>query len=276
MENEKDIEEMDDFEEEELEDDETLEDEDSDEDDEDLEEESDEEGDDSEKDKSKETPPNKEEEEEKKRLAQKEQNRINAERRKAEKEKREAELKKQGYNDALKEEIGGINPFTNKKIEDDVDMDMYLKMRELSKQGKDPITDYADYVAEEKRKALQQEKAKQEEETKAQKDISDFSVKYPDVDVSKLLNDEHFSSFADGKLGGKSLTEIYEDFLKFESYYENKSEEEANLKAAKKFARINSSSGSQTNAGGKIKKSYRDMSDDEFEEELRKVKEQGY
>jgi hypothetical protein len=213
---------------------------------------------------------------EKEREAKKEQNRINAQRRKEEKAKREAELEKQGYNKALKEAVNGINPYTNKPITDDADMDIYLEMRELEKQGKDPVADYADFVAEKSRKARLEAQTKKQQEDYATKDIDAFSKEYPDIDVSKLLNDEHFNAFADGKLGAKPLTEIYQNFLKFESFYEKKAEVQADEKAVKKFSRTQSAMGSMKNPGEPKKKSYLEMSDEEFEKELAKVKGQVY
>lgn len=217
-----------------------------------------------------------EEVEKKERESKKEQNRINAQRRKEEKAKREAELEKQGYNKALKEAVNGINPYTNKPITDDADMEIYLEMRELEKQGKDPVADYADFVAEKSRKAKQELETKKQQEDYATRDIDAFSKEYPDIDVSKLLNDEHFSAFADGKLGSKPLTEIYKNFVKFESFYEKKAEDDANEKAMKKFARTQGAMGTMKNPGEPKKKSYREMSDDEFEKELARVKSQGY
>lgn len=213
---------------------------------------------------------------EKEREAKKEQNRINAQRRKEEKAKREAELERQGYNKALKESVDGVNPYTNKPIKDDADMEIYLEMRELEKQGKDPVTDYADFVAEKSRKSRQEAQLKKQQEDYATKDIDAFSKEYPDIDVSKLLNDEHFNAFADGKLGVQPLSKVYENFLKFESFYEKKAEEESNEKAVKKFSRTQSAMGSMKNPGEPKKKSYRDMSDEEFEKELERIKGQAY
>lgn len=213
---------------------------------------------------------------EKEREAKKEQNRINAQRRKEEKAKREAELERQGYNKALKEAVDGVNPYTNKPIKDEADMEIYLEMRELEKQGKDPVTDYADFIAEKSRKSRQEAQLKKQQEDYATKDIDAFSKEYPDIDVSKLLNDEHFNAFADGKLGVQPLSKVYENFLKFESFYEKKAEEESNEKAVKKFSRTQSAMGSMKNPGEPKKKSYRDMSDEEFEKELERIKGQAY
>lgn len=229
----------------------------------------------SEKDEEK-NPENQVEKDEQEKANKKEQNRLNAERRKKEKAKREAELEEKGYNKALKESIDGVNPYTNKPIVDDVDMQIYKDMRELEKQGKDPINDYADYVAEKSRKQLKEEQLKKQQEDYATKDIDDFSKSHPDIDVSKLLNDEHFSSFADGKLGVQPLTKIYENFIKFESFYEKKAENDSNEKAIKKFSRTQSSIGPMKSPGEPKKKSFKEMSDEEFALELERIKGQVY
>lgn len=210
------------------------------------------------------------------RLKAKKQNQINAERRKQEKAKKEEALRKEGYNKALKEAVDGINPYTNKPIKDETDMEIYLQMRELEKSGKDPVTDYADYVAEKNRQTRKEELAKKQQEDYATNDINSFSKKYPDIDVVKLFEDEHFAIFAEGKLGQKPLTTVYEQFLKYESYYEKKAEAESNEKAIKKFARANSNMGAMKGTGEKAQKSYKDMSDSEFEKELERVKRQTY
>lgn len=210
------------------------------------------------------------------RLKAKKQNQINAERRKQEKAKKEEALRKEGYNKALKESVDGINPYTNKPIKDEADMDIYLEMRELEKLGKDPVTDYADYIAEKNRQTRKEELAKKQQEDYATNDINSFSQKYPDIDVKKLFEDEHFSIFAEGKLGVRPLTDVYEQFLKYESYYEKKAEEDSNEKALKKFARANSNMGAMKDNSEKARKSYKNMSDEEFVKELERVKRQTY
>ena len=91
-----------------------------------------------------------------------------------------------------------------------------------------------------------------------------------------MLSDEHFAAFADGKLGNKPLTDIYKNFLTFESFYEKKAEDESTEKAVKKYARAQSAMGSMKNTGEQKKKSYRTMSDEEFAKELERVKSQAY
>ena len=64
--------------------------------------------------------------------------------------------------------IGKLNPYTNTVINDETDIQVYENMYALDKQGKDPVADYASYVADKQRQELkekeEQEKLKQEAE----------------------------------------------------------------------------------------------------------------
>ena len=69
------------------------------------------------------------------------------ERRKAE---RERDLKRARF-DAIKETLNGINPYTQEEIKDDYDMEEYLVMKEMEKQGKDPVYDYSKFLKDKKK-----------------------------------------------------------------------------------------------------------------------------
>ena len=47
----------------------------------------------------------------------------------------------------------------------------------------------------------------------SEKDLKDFENKYPDVDITKLDEDQRFLKFAKGKIGVYPLAEIYTDFV---------------------------------------------------------------
>ena len=51
-------------------------------------------------------------------------------------------------------------------------------------------------------------------EQKVQRDVSDFIAKYPNVNLTELVNDEGFNVFASGKLENSSLVSVYEDYQK--------------------------------------------------------------
>lgn len=173
----------------------------------------------------------------------KQDNSENARRRRA--EERQAELKRARY-DAIKETIDGVNPFTNKPIEDDIDIEEYLAMKEIKKQGKDPLTDYSQHMKD-KQKAeeeINKEKAKKEEWL--QNDYNAFKTKHPDVDLKKLISDKSFELYAKDLVGEKPLSEIYESYMDIVSQYqkEQQNAEARNLANAK--ASPGSLTGSET------------------------------
>lgn len=156
-------------------------------------------------------------------------------------------LEKQAYNKGIREALNGKNPYTNEDIQDDDDLEEFKNMQEMEKRGLDPITDYAKFIKDKrkedrqkeqllKEKELETEKAAEENKQKITQDIKDFTKKYDDIDVKKLLQEnERFIDYADGKIGQKPLIEIYEGFLKFEKKTEETAEEIAIRKQAKKI-----------------------------------------
>ena len=122
---------------------------------------------------------------------------------------------------------GKINPYTNTKIEDLTDVEVYEDMYKIAEDGKDPLKDYASYTADKRREEARIEKEKLERESKAQQEIEEFSKKYPDVNISSLLKDEMFLDYAEGK--NKTLVDTYESFSKFKRSFRNEG-----IKTAKK------------------------------------------
>ena len=58
---------------------------------------------------------------------------------------RKAELeraKEEARNNAIIEFTNGVNPYTDEEIKDKVDIEKYLAMKEIEKNGGDPIADY--------------------------------------------------------------------------------------------------------------------------------------
>ena len=158
--------------------------------------------------------------------------------------KKEAEERNKAYQDGVKEALGGKNPYTGEDITDDYDFELYKEMREAKKAGFDPVTELWKYQAQQRRKEAE-EKSKLEAEEKAtndyiQKDIKDFNTKYKDIDVDKLMKDDFFKVFAEGKLGSIPLTEIYNSFINYESKRDTKAKETIE----KKYARMISTPGS--------------------------------
>lgn len=138
------------------------------------------------------------------------------------------------------------NPYTNKPIEDDSDVEEYLLMKKIEEDGKDPITDYPEYVKKQAREAARGAAKEQEKNDKVTRELEEFATAYPTVNVNDVLQDENFRSFAEGKLDKKSLSEVYASYLPFKAAIEG-----AKLEAQKKAhnkAVASAAVGSLTNA----------------------------
>lgn len=116
--------------------------------------------------------------------------------------------------EAVLEATGGVNPYTGNAMTDADDVDEYLTMKRIEKDGKDPLADYSEWVKQQARKQKQEAQAREKAQAKARDDMDAFRRAYPDVNIQQLLGDESFSDYADGKLGNKPLTEIYEKYQK--------------------------------------------------------------
>ena len=130
------------------------------------------------------------------------------------KEQKELELQKLRY-DTIKDTLGGINPYTKEKIEDNYDVEEYLTMKEMEKQGLDPVQDYASYIKQKQRTDNQkkiEQAQKVDKEQWIKNDRQEFVDKYPDVDLNSLINDPMFEKFAYGKVGNIPMASIYEDY----------------------------------------------------------------
>lgn len=190
-----------------------------------------------------------------------------------EREAREAAIRKQIEEDAYRkgiiDAVGKENPYTGEAIIDKSDVEEYLTMRELEKAGKDPIADYHKALRE-KRKA--QADAEKQEETRV-KEVSEFVESFPDVNLTELLSDPAFGKFAGKRVQHESLTNVYRDYLSFMGEVKADTEKKAQVKARQAAAKAKSTPGSLTgNGGSSPKKSYDDMSDEEFEREIAKAK----
>ena len=179
----------------------------------------------------------------------------------------EAKIKKARL-DAIKEVLGGVNPYTNEAMTDERDIAEYLTMKDIEKNGGDPIADYHKTV---KAKEREQDRAKQTETERLEalrKDREDFTAKYPTIKVNDLLAEPLFRTFASGKLGNKPMTEIYGEYQTFIKL----SEDKVKAKAAQIIANANVSTGGLSKEPPQARKPYMSMGNDEFERELEKVK----
>lgn len=145
----------------------------------------------------------------------------------------------------------GVNPYNDKPIKDEDDVETYLIMKKIADEKGDPIKDYPDYVKTNKKEILKKQEEQRQREEQAQKEVDEFQAAHPDVKIEDLLKDEDFNLFADGKIGRLPLNKVYEDYLKFTSKYSTKTEqekkiakEEAERKAAEAIAKSKATPGS--------------------------------
>lgn len=154
---------------------------------------------------------------------------------------RKRELEEVRFN-AIKETLGGVNPYTKTKIEDKYDMDEYLTMKEMESKGLDPLQDYASYLKQKQRNESIETAKKAKEQSQKDwiiNDKNDFYEKYPDVDFAVLAKDEMFKMFAQGKIGNIPMASIYSDYLTIKSNIEK----EAKKVASRMMANRESSPG---------------------------------
>lgn len=185
-------------------------------------------------------------------------------RRKAEAEM-EAKVKEAYQKGRMESFIGKLNPYTNTPINDETDIQVYENMYALDKQGKDPVADYASYVADKQRQELKEKQEKEKLQREAENDIAEFTEKYPDVNLSELLENETFKDYIEGKR--KPLTTLYENYKKMENSFRNKA-----VDVAKQTIANSQATPGSLNSGAEVNVDYSTMSDSEFERILNAVK----
>lgn len=114
--------------------------------------------------------------------------------------------------DAVKE-----NPYTGYPIASEKDFDIYLQMKALEEEGKDPLKEFPNYVAQQLAEAERKQKAKQEEEQRIQSDIkkqlSELAKAHPDCNLGELTKNPEFMKYAESRAGRWTYTEIYEGWI---------------------------------------------------------------
>lgn len=163
-------------------------------------------------------------------------------------------------------DIVGENPYTKEPLENESDVKIYEAMKEYEKNGGDPIADQAKIIKQVLRQEtdsykqnIEQQKAKQDADAKAKSEVEEFTKAYPNVDLNKLLKDENFADYCDGKYGKKTLKQLYEGFNKLKggsaqpqpsaNGNQNQAQKQANAKAG-----VGSLSGEAGSASGLITK----------------------
>lgn len=178
------------------------------------------------------------------------------------------------YN-ALIEFTNGVNPYTDEEIKDKIDIEKYLAMKEIEKNGGDPIADYHNFQSKKQKEEIETKKKVDNEKQWYANDRKDFFSKHPemtDETLSSILQDEQFLLYGEGKFGNKPLSEIYDGFNKVMSTFESK----AKSMAEKMYANKQSSPGPLNSSEVSKIKSWADMSPKEFEAEIQKAKNGGY
>lgn len=140
----------------------------------------------------------------------KEQNSQNARRR------REAERRAEIYkarNQAIIDALDGINPYTNEEMKDALDVEEYLAMKEIKKNGGDPVGDYAKIHKQKQREKAEKDKQDAQSQEWYANDRKDFAKKHPNVDINKLSEDANFVAFAGQRVGKEPLATIYSGYL---------------------------------------------------------------
>lgn len=185
-----------------------------------------------------------------------------------EREAREKQIKHEAY---LKGKLDStkVNTFTEEPIEDEYDLFIFETQKQLEKEGKDPISDLPKRLAEINRKKAKEASEKESEKNKLNeqidKEFAEFRGKYPTIKISELLQDPDFKDYADGRLGkgGKTLTQLYENFLKLKEKFGGKTKEEEEDDGKK-------SAPSPTGGRKPSKTSYLNMSKEQKIKELRR------
>lgn len=141
-------------------------------------------------------------------------NAANAERRR-ETERRRAEERERIRRDTILEVTGGVNPYTGEQMSDDRDVAEYLEMREIERQGGEPVADYAKYhkkFEREREEQLQRNQVIAEQRARVDADRTEFVSSHPDVNLGELFADNEFVAYASEKLGKLPLSEIYDGY----------------------------------------------------------------
>lgn len=166
----------------------------------------------------------------------------------AARKRREAETErkiKEATTKAVIEALGGVNPFTQKPMKDAQDVEQFRTQQRLKAEGKDPVADYPDAVAEQQRQAASAEAERARADEWVRQDREDFMAKNPGIDLNALVSNQSFRRFAEGKLGVKPLSDIYADYNALVAEIGGAAREEVKAAAAQAIANGKASAGSQ-------------------------------
>lgn len=169
-----------------------------------------------------------------------EQNKKYAEKRRAKEAKEREEAIKRAKQEGIIEGLGGTNPYTGEKIEDDIDFELYKEMRDAESKGYDPnnVKEMLKYRKQTALEQQQKENEKRKAEERIQKNIEDFITAHSDVDVEKLFKDENFKKFSEGLLESVPLNLVYEKYKEFEDASHKKAEDIATEEKSRRISSV--------------------------------------
>ena len=162
---------------------------------------------------------------------------------------RKAEIEKARI-DAILTAVGE-NPYTGEPLRTKDDVEIYLTMREIDKNGGDPLNsqDFLKHLKIKQQAEAEKQAAEKQKEERWHKDIMDFKTKHPDLNLDELFNDKNFRIFAKGKAGNIPMAEIYSDYIAMLSEFEEKSKTKAARIIANKAATPGSLKGEAADGG---------------------------
>lgn len=199
-------------------------------------------------------------------------------RRRREYEEREAKRMERAVSEArdkaIIDALGGENPYTHKPMSDSSDVRQFLAMKEIEKNGGDPLNDFPEYKLKEEKAAAQAEDQKRRQSEWFDSDRAAFQSRFPDVELSSLISDPSFRSFSLGKIGNVPLAEIYSSYLGMVSEIRKKSDARAAQAVANSMASPGALSGSSApDSGFFTVDQVRKMSDAEVKKNYDKIRE---
>ena len=147
------------------------------------------------------------------------------------------------------EALDGKNPYNGEAMKDAADVEVFLTMKRIKASGGDPVTDYAraraDADRESARRAADDQRAREDQRRWYEQDRADFESAHPEISLSDLLSDGEFAEYAEGKVGKKPLSDIYDGYTRMQQRYSRAAEE----KAAQALANARASAGSIAGSG---------------------------
>ena len=190
--------------------------------------------------------------------------------------RREAENAKKIEDTRVKtviETLGGVNPYTNDAMTDAADVEEYLLMKRIEKDGGDPVSDYAKYRKKADKEGAQKAEEKATKDAWYANDRASFVNEHPDVNLNDLLKDVNFQAYADGKVGRVPLSDIYKGYTALTKAVDGKAKD----LAAQAIANRQASPGSAASSGTADSDFYtaeqvRKMSPKEIHENFKKIR----